>query len=115
MILEYIFFAGGFIMGAFIVWVLTRPSPQPEPVDLELMVGPKLEEFIKLTDTKNCVRCLKPAKLWSGHVLDNKRQVTAGWCSESCMDSQGFYGHYIKEMGSGKIFPDVKKKTKKSK
>jgi len=50
--------------------------------------------------TKNCIRCFKPAKIYSGHVLDDKgKQITAGWCSERCMNKQGFCGHYYKKMG----------------
>lgn len=50
--------------------------------------------------TKNCIKCFKPAKIWSGHVLNEKQeQVTAGWCSSRCMDSSGFFGHYHKKMG----------------
>jgi len=48
--------------------------------------------------TKNCVRCGKPAKFYSGHVLDGKKKVTAGWCSERCANVMGFRGHYAKHM-----------------
>jgi hypothetical protein len=49
--------------------------------------------------TKNCVRCLKPAKFWSGHVRDGKGTTYAGWCSERCHRIMGFKGLYRKDMG----------------
>ena len=49
--------------------------------------------------TKKCVRCLKPAKFWCGHVLYGKKKVTAGWCSKRCYNVQGFKGIYAHEMG----------------
>jgi len=48
--------------------------------------------------TKNCVRCMKPAKFWCGHVLYGKKQVTAGWCSKRCYNVQGFRGIYSHKM-----------------
>ena len=49
--------------------------------------------------TKNCVRCFKKAKVWTGHILDGKKVITAGWCSNRCMNNLGFCGHYKEEMG----------------
>jgi hypothetical protein len=42
--------------------------------------------------TKNCVRCFKNAKMWTGHVLQGKKVITAGWCSAKCSHSPGFVG-----------------------
>ena len=49
--------------------------------------------------TKNCIRCGKKAKFWSGHVLDGKKIYLAGWCSHRCFNVPGFVGRYIKDMG----------------
>lgn len=51
-----------------------------------------------LNQTKNCIRCFKPAKIWSGHILRNGRQIVAGWCSERCQDAKGFCGQYVSDM-----------------
>jgi len=51
--------------------------------------------------TNKCVRCLKPAKFWSGHVLKNNRKIIAGWCSIRCSEAPGFVGLWKKEMGLG--------------
>ena len=50
--------------------------------------------------TKMCVRCLaRKATHWTGHVLDGRRKVTAGWCTP-CLDDrgQGFRGHWMPSM-----------------
>jgi len=49
--------------------------------------------------TKNCVRCLKKASLYTGHVLEGKKMITAGWCSMRCLNILGFSGIYTKQMG----------------
>jgi hypothetical protein len=53
-----------------------------------------------MKQTKNCVRCLKPAKMWTGHVrdLETKEEIIAGWCSQRCYKVAGFKGIYIEEM-----------------
>ena len=58
-------------------------------------------------ETMNCVRCGKPAKIWSGHVdyfkyTGNKMRrvsVIAGWCSNRCFNDRGFRGMYSAHMG----------------
>lgn len=42
--------------------------------------------------TEKCVRCLKPARIWSGHVLKDGEKIIAGWCSKRCADAKGFVG-----------------------
>ena len=49
--------------------------------------------------TTNCVRCVKKAKLWSGHILIDGEEVTAGWCGMHCLNYQGFKGQYTDKMG----------------
>lgn len=49
--------------------------------------------------TKNCVRCFKPAKIWTGHVVIDGVKITAGWCSDKCLNTKGFLGQYINKMG----------------
>ena len=37
------------------------------------------------TQTKKCVRCGKPAEMWSGYVEKlSGETVDAGWCSRRC-------------------------------
>ena len=51
-------------------------------------------------ETRRCVKCFKKAKIWSGHVIDKHGGgIIAGWCSQKCMYTSGFFGHYRKEMG----------------
>lgn len=38
-------------------------------------------------NTKNCIRCGKPARFWSGHVHRDGDRLTAGWCSAECYDA----------------------------
>lgn len=39
----------------------------------------------KMTQTTKCIRCNKPAKMWTGYVLKrNDDKVLAGWCSSHC-------------------------------
>ncbi|RPI86170.1 MAG: hypothetical protein EHM34_00300 [Nitrosopumilales archaeon] len=74
-------------------------------------------------ETKNCVRCGKPAKFWSGHVdyftalkivgrpgkkfvsKIERKSVLAGWCSKRCYNDVGFCGMFNPWMGEvkGKI------------
>ena len=35
-----------------------------------------------MSQTSACIVCLKPAEVWSGHVLRGNRKVLAGWCVE---------------------------------
>lgn len=61
--------------------------------------------------TRNCIKCGRPAIMWSGHVIrinDDKSMklqrliwdvITAGWCSKKCMDTIGFCGQYTENMG----------------
>ena len=48
--------------------------------------------------TRNCVRCGKPAKGHSGHVLRGKEKIIAGWCSNRCRKNPGFVGRYQTSM-----------------
>jgi hypothetical protein len=52
--------------------------------------------------TNRCVRCYKPARYWSGHVLWNDtgqlRKRVAGWCGNKCMRVRGFYGRVAPAM-----------------
>lgn len=60
-----------------------------------------------LKETRNCVRCFKPALFWSGYVLDRRRQmVLAGWCSKKCQHIKGFCGHLTPRMRA--IKPDLR-------
>ena len=56
--------------------------------------------------TTRCVRCYKPAKFWSGYVLQQtatrKEIILAGWCSKRCSKDPAFCGHWRQEMGKGK-------------
>ena len=52
-----------------------------------------------MKQTKRCVRCLKKAKIWSGHVLRRGKWVIAGWCSHKCSNAVGFCGQWTKKMG----------------
>ncbi len=54
---------------------------------------------MKYKQTVNCVRCGKPAVLWSAHVLRDSKKISAGWCSDECRNTPGFVGHYKKWMG----------------
>lgn len=49
-----------------------------------------------------CVRCYKPARLWSGHVVymdtGQQRKRIAGWCGVRCMRVRGFFGQYHHRM-----------------
>lgn len=61
--------------------------------------------------TSNCIKCGKPAKLYSGHLKARKKmalgnlidiEISAGWCSEKCHDSMksdenGCFGRYYNE------------------
>lgn len=50
----------------------------------------------------NCVRCRKPARYWSGHVVwtdtGQLRKRIAGWCGTRCMRIRGFYGRWLPSM-----------------
>ena len=59
--------------------------------------------------TKNCVRCFKLAKFWTGHVFKGKKTITAGWCTMRCLNAPGFVGHYSKKMG---IYKNGRRKKK---
>jgi hypothetical protein len=52
-------------------------------------------------ETKRCIRCLKPAKMWGGHVRNRKGEdVLAGWCSKRCNRAmQGYYGPFLAKFG----------------
>lgn len=50
--------------------------------------------------TKRCIRCGKEAKMWTGHILDGKKTVIAGWCTNRCLNAyRGCYGKYEESMG----------------
>lgn len=56
--------------------------------------------------TERCVRCLKPAKFWTGWVARGKRKVTAGWCSTRCCRAwTGYAGNYEITMGRQRTEP----------
>jgi len=42
-----------------------------------------------------CIRCLKPARQWSGHVICGKKKRAAGWCSFRCQLVKGFFGRFV--------------------
>ncbi len=53
-------------------------------------------------NTAMCARCLKrTAKFHAGHVLVGKRRITAGWCSQRCCNSAGFFGQWLPAMNPG--------------
>ena len=61
--------------------------------------------------TTTCVRCFKPAKIFTGHVIKlnvyvvdgimpkGKVAVIAGWCSKRCLNDEGFSGLWNSKMG----------------
>jgi len=61
--------------------------------------------------TVKCVRCLKPAKVWGGHVIGGKRNPIAGWCSERCLNAGGFSGRWQRGMGESSVFPVRRKRA----
>lgn len=54
-------------------------------------------------ETTCCVRCGKPARMWSGHILLGKHKVVAGWCLKGCLDVKGFVGHHHEWMPLRKV------------
>ena len=62
--------------------------------------------------TENCIICLAPAVLWTGHVTKGKQKITAGFCRGhkivdlyiTFKDGLGRYGDYKNDYGiiSGK-------------
>lgn len=55
----------------------------------------KTEEHDGMRVLKVCLRHPeKKAKIWTGHVLDQKTKesIIAGWCSGRCSNNQGFCG-----------------------
>jgi hypothetical protein len=88
---------------AFPVWVMEeirrqhggRYSSHPPYTDvgIELLealsmwpwrpaVDPRTQPIQK--QTVNCVRCMKPANTFSGHVIMGREKVHAAWCSDEC-------------------------------
>ena len=60
---------------------------------------------LKVThQTKDCIRCRKPAVLWTGFVEDrDRRPVLAGWCGKGCMYHwNAYHGEYRAWMGKTK-------------
>lgn len=61
-------------------------------------------------ETKNCIVCLKPAVVYTGHLLaKHGKEITAGFCKEhedtDCpgyFGRQGCYGIYSKKLGKRK-------------
>ena len=53
---------------------------------------------MRMKQTTHCVRCFRKAKLWSGHVLNERKHIIAGWCRHACFQ-EGFSGHWKKKMG----------------
>lgn len=51
-----------------------------------------------MVKTTNCVRCFKPATIWTGHIKKGKGTIIAGWCNR-CIKVKGFSGQYIRQMG----------------
>lgn len=51
--------------------------------------------------TRRCVRCQKPARLWRGFVEQKDgRPILAGWCGKRCAHAWfGYHGPYRKFMG----------------
>lgn len=44
---------------------------------------------MKTYETRNCVRCFKPAKIWSGHVLRGQKNGPGGLIFMSSINFQG--------------------------
>ena len=66
--------------------------------------------------TTKCVRCLKPAKVWGGHVTGGPRSlILAGWCSDRCSDASnyGFVGRWSRSLGLQSRFKPLKGKGRK--
>jgi hypothetical protein len=49
--------------------------------------------------TKNCIRCNRPAKIWGGAVRMGRQWVLAGWCKRCKYASYWFKGDYKPSMG----------------
>ena len=57
--------------------------------------------------TKKCIKCLKPAICWGGHVIDDdKKVILAGFCAKhqdernpNLLRRTGCYGGYHKRYG----------------
>lgn len=57
--------------------------------------------------TEKCIVCLKKAKVFTGHVIDEKgKPIIAGWCSDhegapqiNMMKRTGCYGAWHKRYG----------------
>ncbi len=57
--------------------------------------------------TKNCIICIKPAKIWTGHVIKHAEMITAGWCKDhieqsenmSLMEGAACFGKHKPEYG----------------
>lgn len=58
---------------------------------------------MKTSQTTKCIRCGKPAVLWTGHVRTKAgEQITAGWCKGACKRIwAGYFGPYKASMGRG--------------
>lgn len=58
-----------------------------------------------MTQTTKCIKCGKPAKMWTGHVQKrNGEHILAGWCSKRCEEIiagkfQGYCGSFRQELG----------------
>lgn len=54
--------------------------------------------------TTGCVACPREARFWTGHVMHDKRMISAGWCSDECRESlrsyKGFFGGWSPRMGA---------------
>ena len=48
--------------------------------------------------TKECVKCYRPAKMWGGAVRFGREWVLAGWCRR-CGRDKWFHGDYSPRMG----------------
>ena len=55
--------------------------------------------------TKKCIRCSKPAKVWTGFVVDRwYATVIAGWCGKRCMRAwSSYHGLYATRMGKERM------------
>ena len=61
---------------------------------------------MKVSSTKNCIKCNKKASIFSGHILSGKEIIICGWCEEhsdtkcpNLLDGIGCFGGWHQRYG----------------
>ncbi len=65
------------------------------------MTEPKMRRAIQW-QTKDCIKCGKPAKVHGGAVRLGRSWVLAGWC-HGCKRLTWFHGDYSPKMGRERV------------